>query len=252
MSKIKQLEMRIARLEKEKSAMTMENKNKILGKGCYVSLGKGGTIKLVEQFPKIKRGMTLRVTEWNRLPYLHIHHNFPELKSQNLFDNDLRRKIRYADYDRAKKIIQSKIDEVKKETYNNRVRHMKKDLKNLGRNPYPTKLYDALEKYTKSYEVVKKAIEVEPYRYEDITARGKDFFIKAQWDYSKIERDDSYKDPYEGMSAFYTTKTRAGARNLWLLVSSLRYDIEDYTLEEFLALAKSKRIAISYVPSVWR
>jgi len=251
MSKIKQLEMRIARLEKQ-SAMTMENKNKILGKGCYVSLSKGGNIKLVEQFPKIKRGMTLRVTEWNRLTYLWRLDNFPELKSQNLFDNDLRRKIRYADYDRAKKIIQSKIDEVKKETYNNRVRHLKKDLKNLGGNPYPSKLFKVLEKNTKAHEEVKKAIEVEPYHYEDIEARGKDFSIEVRWDYSKIEADGSYKDPYEGMSTFYTTKTRASARNLWYLVSSMGHDIEDYTLEEFLALAKSKRISLRYVPSIWR
>lgn len=190
--------------------------------------------------------MTLRVTEWNRLAYLWSVYNVPELKSQNLFDNDLRRKIRYADYDRAKKIIESKIEEVKKETYNNRVRHLNKDLKN------PSKFFKILEDQTKAHEVVKKAIEVEPYSYEDIEARGKDFYIKAQWDYSKIERDDSYKDPYEGMSTFYTTKTRASARNLWLLVSSLRYDIAEYTLEEFLTLARSKRIAIEYVPSVWR
>lgn len=250
MSKIKQLEMRVARLEKTKKAMS--TKNKILGKGCYVSLNKSGDIKLVEQFPKIKRGMTLRVTKWYHLSELWVRFNFPELKGQHLIEDAHKRKIKSLDYDQAKKFIQSRIDEVKKEAYDNRVRHMKKDLKNLGRNPYPTKLYDALEKYTKSYEVVKKAIEVEPYSYEDIEARGKDFYIKAQWDYSKIERDDSYKDPYEGMSTFYTTKTRASARNLWLLVSSLRYDIAEYTLEEFLTLARSKRIAIEYVPSVWR
>jgi hypothetical protein len=175
-----------------------------------------------------------------RTATLHLSNVFPGGDKPNAFIlENLVRSARFSkgmNFDRALMALQAAIDLAESES-EGQLRDYQ--IRSLGQQPEIKDVF---------------YLEVEPGSYRPIEARGKDFFVSAEWTEFEITDDSGVNDPYEGMKDFYKQKSAGAARKFYKLVSALYKsgELSRMSHDDLMKMVKKNKIGYDYVPSVWR
>lgn len=95
-------------------------------------------------------------------------------------------------------------------------------------------------------------MEVEPADYKPIRFQGKGFSGICEWGKCKWSLDREPSAAYNEFNDFHQTESPGAARKVFKLLKADPTIVAKLTLEGFNDLLSKMRIAVDYVPSVWR
>lgn len=254
---IRNLEQRVARLERKSSRplkRKASDKKTFKGEDCRLvmdSSGRHNSLTLTEIPAKGQK--TVRETQWTfGWANQYVRQISSETGGMFLVQNIMMELTKLGgpegkDYDENVALINTAIQN-----------HMDKNFNAMEITPEKTQqvMRKTVENTIKGHESTLKASEVRPDNYREISFSGKGFHASCSWDSGRVtlsKDEDEYMAYNEGMTTHYATKTRASARKLWILIDKMgERAFSRMSGEDFLELLKKKRIAMQYVPTVWR